>query len=119
MDNKRAVFLYWDGHQYMDETFGLSYSCPQKKAILVRSDISYNELMDKIYEKMRVDRSEYQLNLTGRLAVVRTGNQLTYNPFSIDDDESLEVFLHTTHSAVNFVELYVEKEGRLEGMPTM
>ncbi|XP_027125024.1 uncharacterized protein [Coffea arabica] len=101
------VSLYWGGKiHYEDESI---YYLPRtsNRTFSLRHRIGYEELVDRIYQYMGVDRGMFKLNLFLRQPCGRT----SYNLSQVLDDETLEIMYDVWNEIVPYIaELYIEKE---------
>lgn len=101
------VSLYWGGKIYYQDGSVCYFPPASNRTFILRNKIGYEELVDKIYQYMGVDRGMFRLKIFLRQPCGR----LSYNVSAVVDDETLDVMYSLWDEIVPYTaELYIDRE---------
>ena len=65
MDDWITIVCYKNG-EIIDGSYGVGYSCPLERGVLVNNTITYDELEDKLCHVMSIDHAHTKLSMVFR-----------------------------------------------------
>ena len=90
---------------------GVDYEGSIARAVTISPTMSFNELVERICRKLKIDRNRYTIKIIYRYPQVFQQSNLVFVALEIADDEDLGLLFGTVMSlqeVVRGVELYVE-----------
>ncbi|KAL3529613.1 hypothetical protein ACH5RR_008935 [Cinchona calisaya] len=108
--------FYWEGKVLM-QYGSIVYDPPiAKKSLHVRRRVSFNELVNKIFQIMDLDPNRYRLDLTLRTPVLNWSSRGgTYSATLLASNEDAKIIYNFHLQMSNYqAEIYVEAEELLE-----
>ena len=111
MDGLITIVCYKNG-EIIDGPYGVGYSCPPKRGILVNNMITYDELKDKLCHVMSIDRCHTKLSMFFRYPIlmpIGNGN-INYVQLPIKDCDDIKLMFHDVAQIPpsNTIEMYLQ-----------
>ena len=95
MDGLITIVYYKNG-EIIDGPYGVGYSCPLERVVLVNNMITYDELEDKLCHVMSIDRAHTKLSMVFQYPIlmpIGNGN-INYVQLSIKDGDDVKLMFH-------------------------
>ena len=110
MDGLITIVYYMNG-EIIDGPYGVGYSCPPERCILVNNTITYDELKDKLCHVMSIDCAHTKLSMVFRYPIlmpIKNGN-INYVQLSIKDGDDVKLMFHAKAQIPpsNTIEMYL------------
>ena len=95
MDCLITIFCYKNS-EIIDGPYGVGYSCPPDRGVLVNNTITYDELEDKLCHVMSIDRAHTKLSMVFRYPILMPiGNRnINYVQLPIKDGDDVQLMFH-------------------------
>ena len=98
--------------EIIDGPYGVGYSCPSKRSVLVNNMITYDELEDKLCHVMSIDRAHTKLSIVFRYPIlmpIGNGN-INYAQLPIEDVDDVKLMFHVVAQIPlsNTIEMYLQ-----------
>ena len=111
MDGLIIIVCYKNG-EIIDGPYGVGYSCPLERVVLVNNMITYDELEDKLCHVVSIDRAHTKLFMVFQYPIlmpIENGN-INYVQLSIKDDDDVKLMFHVIAQILlpNTIEMYLQ-----------
>ena len=111
MDSSITIVCY-KNCEIIDDPNSVGYSCPPKRGVLVNNIITYDELEDKMYHVMSINRAHTKLSMVFQyliLMLIGNGN-IYYIQLPIKDGEDVKFMFHVVAQIPpsNTIEIYLQ-----------
>ena len=95
MDGLITIVCYKNG-EIIDGPYGVGYSCPSERGVLVNNMITYNELENKLCHVMSIDRDHTKLSMVFQyLILMPIGNgNINCVQLPIKDGDDVKLMFH-------------------------
>ena len=111
MDSLITIVCYKNG-EIIDGPYGVGYSCPQERGVLVNNIITYDELEDKLCHVMLIDRAHTMLSMAFLHPILMPIRNRSINyvqlPIKYGDDVKLMFHAIAQIPPSNTIEMYLQ-----------
>ena len=111
MDGLITIVCY-KNCEIIDGPYGVGYSCPPKRSVLVNNMITYDELEDKLCHVMSIAHAHTKLSMVFRYPILMPieNENINYVQLPIKDGDDVKLMFHVVAqiSPSNTIEMYLQ-----------